>query len=442
MQIVSRIPRIDRRPWMLLLAAATALSASLGWRFLTGQNGPSYTPPPAPVELTAEQWIIKLQDGLRRDPENTEAYAQLGLAFLQRVRENADAMLYAQAERAFEEALSRDPRNLDALVGQGVLAASRHDFSGALAWADQAWEINTFRSQILGIKVDALVELGRYSEAIEAAQQMVDLRPDLTSYSRVSYIRELHGQTDGAIAAMLAAVDSAVPGSEAALWTETQLGHLYFNRGELGRAEAAYERVLRFQPDYPYAQGGLARVLAARGETARAIETFQALVNRLPLPEFAIPLGELYELTGQSEPARLYYGLVRAMQQLNASAGVNVDLELALFDADHGSDPQAAVARARQAYARRPSIYAADALAWSLYKAGNCAEAAELSDLSLRLQTQDALLYFHNGMIADCLGQSAQARARLKQALEINPHFSILYADDAKQWLVELESGR
>ena len=111
-------------------------------------------------------------------------------------------------------------------------------------------------------------------------------------------------------------------------------------------------------------------MLVARGRTAEAITIYKKVLERLPLPEFAIALGELYESLGRTKEAEEQYALVRAMQQLNASAGMNVDMELALFDADHGSDAAATVRRARAAYAARPGIYAADALAWALYRAG------------------------------------------------------------------------
>ncbi len=46
--------------------------------------------------------------------------------------------------------------------------------------------------------MDANVELGNYDEAVKLADKMVEIRPDLRSYSRVSYLREIHGDVDGA----------------------------------------------------------------------------------------------------------------------------------------------------------------------------------------------------------------------------------------------------
>jgi tetratricopeptide (TPR) repeat protein len=351
------------------------------------------------------------------------------------VRQTADITLYAQAETAFDEALRRDPQHVDALVGQGVLALARHDFDAALAWGEQAYALNPYRAESLGIIVDAQVELGQYESALASTQAMVDLRPDLRSYSRVSYLRELHGDTPGAITAMEAAVRAGVPGREATLWAQAQLGALYFNSGDLAHAEATYRSALQLRPDYAYAVAGLARVQAAQGDSQAAIAAYQSLVERLPLPEFVVALGELYEVTGQADPAAQQYALVRVIQQLNASAGLAVDLELALFEADHGGTPAEAVRQARLAYAARPSIQAADVLAWALYQAGDLPTARLYSEKALRLGTHDAVKLYHAGMIAYRLQETAQARAYLERALAINPYFSILHSDEARQTL-------
>ena len=422
-----RINRFPRRPLLMLGVALLSLLIAVGWRILQ-PVAPRAVTPPVPVELSSQDAISKLQARLKNNPDDTYAYAQLGLGLLQQVRESGDLSLYTRAGKAFQEALTRDPKQLDALVGQGILALALHDFRGALEWADKAWAINPFRAQILGIKVDGQVELGRYDETVQTLQKMVDLRPDLDSYSRVSYVRELYGDVDGAIEAMRSAVQTALPGSESWAWTLTHLGHLYFNRGELTEAAAIYEQVLVAKANYPYALAGQARVAAAQGNTSEAIAIYKQITERLPLPEFIIALGELYEATGQADAARQQYDLVGVIQQLNAAAGMNVDLEMALFTASHGNDPAAAVQQARAAYAERPTIYAADTLAWALYQQGEYAEAWQLSQEALRLGTKDALLHFHAGMIAAKVGDKEAARTHLNTALAINPHFSPLYA--------------
>jgi pentatricopeptide repeat protein len=428
-----------RRPLLLVGVALLVLLAVLVWRIAAPPSAVTPTTAPAPIERSSTDAIAQLQARLRANPDDVEAYAQLGLGLLQQVRETGDMSLYTRAGDAFAAALQRDPLQVDALMGQGVLALALHDFQGAVEWAEQAQAVNPFRAAILGIMVDGYVEQGRYDEAVTTLQKMVDLRPDLQSYSRISYLRELHGDVDGAIEAMQAATTSAAPNTEDWRWTMTQLGNLYFNRGDLTSAATIYQKVLAVRADYPYALEGMARVAAAQGEVATAVTQLHALSERLPLPQFVIALGELYEAQGEMAKAQEQYDLVAVMQALNAAAGMNVDLEMALFNANHGTDHAAVVEQARVAYTDRPTIYGADALAWALYKQGDYDEAWTYSQEARRLNTQDATLYFHAGMIAAARGDTAGAQQLLEQALAINPYFSPLDAPVAEATLGTLK---
>jgi len=428
----------DRRLFLALTAAALFLAATLVWRWVGGGSAPIVvTParsltPPSTADIVA-QMRARLQDA----PEDTDAYATLGLALLQQVRETGDPTLYNQAEQALSAALALNADQLDALVGQGMLALARHDFAAALDWGERARTAMPYRADALGVLVDAHIELGQYEAAVASAQEMIDLRPSLASYSRIAYLRELHGDPAGAIEAMRAAAEAGAPQGEATAWTLVQLGHLYFNRGDLGNAGAAYRDALAAVPNYPHALAGQARLQAARGDYASAIAAYEAIVDRLPLPEFVVALGRLYELTGQPEKAAAQYDLVRVIQQLNANAGMNVDLEMALFEANHGN-PDTALSMAEAAYAARPTVYGADVLAWADYRAGRYAEAQPLAEQALRLGTRDALLHYHAGMIALKVGDTAAARRHLQTALEINPYFDLLQAREATETLAAI----
>jgi tetratricopeptide (TPR) repeat protein len=390
-------------------------------------------------KLSTDELITQMQQRIERNDTDYDAYAQLGLLFLQRVRSGGDAADYQRADQALSAALEREPDEVDALVGKGILALALHDFRNGLVWAEKAQAINPFRPDILGIMTDAHVELGEYDQALESLQAMMDMRPGLNSYSRTAYLRELHGDVPGAIQAMQTAAGMGWPGDEPTLWTLVQLGNLYLNGGDLATAEQTYRTALSESPDYLYALAGMAKVMAAQGKLEDAIKQYRLVITRMPVPEFIINLGELLEATGDLKGAQEQYDLVNVIQTLNASAGMNVDLEMALFSSDHSADKAGALTQAQAAYGERKTIYGADVLAWALYQNGKADEATPYMAEALRFGTQDARLYYHAGMIALARGNQDQAGQYLEQALAINPYFSPLFAAKAQATLERLQ---
>lgn len=432
---------------LVLFLLFTLLLVVVSWRLASPQDLSarlqdvySYLAAPSSrTNASTDQLIQGLQNRLRKDPNDWQAYSQLGLAYLQKARETGDPTYYQKIESALDRALAIQPDDYASISGKGALALARHDFRSALDWGIKAREINPDRAYAYGVIADAQIELGRYEEAITTVQTMVDLRPDMSSYSRISYIRELHGDMEGALDVMQLAVDSGTPNSENTAWVRTQLANLYFNSGDLKQAELEYQLTLQNRRNYVYALAGLGRVRAAQGNMEEAIQYLNQAVAIMPLPEFVITLGDLYQASGQQDKADQQYQLIAAIETLYRANGADMDMEIALFNADHDKDIAKTVTLARQAYENRPSIHGADVLAWALYKIGNYEEAQQYSMEALQLGTKDSLKLFHAGMISLKLGDEVQAREYLEKALAINPNFSILYAEEAQRTLQELE---
>jgi tetratricopeptide (TPR) repeat protein len=231
---------------------------------------------------------------------------------------------------------------------------------------------------------------------------------------------------------MKLAVDAATGAAEPTAWTHVQLGKLYLNHGRLALAEREYRLALQVFPGYAYALDALAQVVAAKGHYRQAIALERSAVAAIPLPQYVAALGDLYRVTGRPVLAQRQYALIGAIEQLLKANGVKTDLEIALFQVDHGIALQHALARARLGRAERPSVDGDDVLGWALARNGHCAEALGYSQRALRLGTQDALKFFHRGMIERCLGRDTSARAWFTRALALNPHFSLLWSPIAK----------
>lgn len=383
------------------------------------------------------QRIAALEAAVATDSENGDALLELGVALLQRVRETADPSIYPRAQEAFDRAHAVGPDDPLPLIGLGTLALARHEFADALELGREALALGTGLPTAQGVVVDALVELGRYDEAVAAAQKMVDLRPDLASYARVSYIRELYGDLPGALDAMRRAVQAGGVASENNAYVIVLYGNLAVLSGHPDEAAQAYAAALQAYPNFPAALAGQGRLAAAAGDLSTAIARFGRAADIVPLPEYVIALGEAREASGDAKGAADSYALARVETALFKANGVVVDLELALFEADHG-DPAAALELAKAAYAERPTIKAADALAWAFLKNGRTGEARERSAEALRLGTRDPILLYHAGAIAAAAGDTKTAMRDLKAALRLDPGFSPTGAQAARDLLATL----
>ena len=373
------------------------------------------------------------------ESDDASALAAEGIAFVDKARTESDPTNYPRADDALNRSLQLRPDgNWEALAGKAALAAGRHDFAGALAFAEQAKGLNPTNPFIRGVLVDALTELGRYAEAVEAAQQMVDLKPNFSSFARVSYLRELHGDVDGALAAMADALQSAsAPGDRA--FAAYYLGEIEWSRGDVDAAERHYRFALRADPTATNAQAGLARVAAARGDLAGAVVGFEKVVAAFPDPEVLKELAELSTATGRPDLAEERLAAAERSNADQAANGVDVNLETALFSADLRRELARGLAAAEDEWRRRQSVHVADALAWQLHAHGRDEEALEYTDRALALGTRSALFRFHRAEILWALGRTSEARADYATALAINPNFSFVYRATA---LARAESVR
>jgi tetratricopeptide (TPR) repeat protein len=427
-----KLPTLAAAGAVFLVAVAVLTLVNRPSDSLPGGGGPGAPLDRAPAR-SSEARLAALEAG----PARPQTYATLGAAHLQRLRETGDPGLYARAELAFAEALERDPRNLDATVGMGTLALARHDFGAALRHGQAARRMAPASFAPFAVIVDAQVELGRYGAAQRTLQRMVDFKPGLASYARVSYFRELHGDLAGATAVMRLAVSAAPAGGENRSYIETLLGDLELQRGRLHAAARSYRSALAGFPGYAAADAGLARVDAARGRLEPAIERLRGVTRRLPLPEYVIALGEVELAAGLRADARRDFDLVRAQQELLGARGVNTDAEIAIFEADHG-DADRAVRLARRGYAAAPSVRSADALGWALTQAGRPAEGFAYARRALRLGSRDASFLYHAGMAARAAGRGDAAHRLLSRALAANASFSPLHAPIAHRALMGL----
>jgi tetratricopeptide (TPR) repeat protein len=423
----------------LLLGVLLTVVVATAFKTRSAPESALLQPFSSTLSSAADSQIQTAQSTIRQYPGDSRGYNALAAAFMQKSRESGDFTLNTRAEDCLKRSLDVAPDNYDAIKLQATLMLTYHRFADALEIARHAQAMNAKDHDVYGALVDALVELGEYDQAVDAAQKMVDLRPDTASYSRVSYLRSLHGDTKGAIEMMRMAAESANPGNpESVAWCRVHLGDELVNDGKLAEAEHEYDHALFVFPNYHTALAAKARARYAAGDKQQAIAFYKRAIERTPLPDYIAALGDLYAQAGREDDARQQYEQVEFIEKLGSNAGT-YSRQLALFWADHDIRLDEALSIAQSERSSRNDIYASDILAWTLYKKGMFANAQAAITEALRLKTKDPKLLYHAGLIAAANGDPRAGAEYLKQALEINPFFDVRQAEIARTKMAEFK---
>jgi tetratricopeptide (TPR) repeat protein len=409
------------------------------------------------VPLQAQQnatddLIKRLQARVKRNPEDHAGFAELGAAYLQKGRETADAADYELARGALEKSLdllSNDPAAAFAMTQMSVVCMVEHRFEDAETWAQKALALGSGDPSPWAIAGDALADMGDYKAAADAYSRLKSTfgsEDEKLAYlyqqnSRMSFLRFVAGDAQGAIQLMRSAVRTAIEThmpAENIAWSQYQLGEEIFLAGDTGAAEKAYLASIEECPNYYRALAGLAKVRASQGRNGDAVRLYKEAIARVPYPEYAAALGDIYHTLGQLDDAKKQYELVEFIGHLSQVNQQIHNRDLALFYADHGLRLHESLALAEKELEVRRDIYTWDVLAWSLFKNDKVQEAVEAIAHALEQGTKDPQLFFHAGMIYEKCGDSLKAKEYLQRALEINPHFHILYSSDASEALARL----
>ena len=385
-------------------------------------------------------------EAIKKDPADSKSKLALASIFLQEARVTGDYLYYdAAAFKYVNDVLAAEPQNFEALIYKALIQLSQHHFSEGLATAQQAQKINPYNAFVHGIMVDANVELGNYRGAVESSDNMVSMRPDLRSYSRIAYLREIHGDIPGAIEAMQLAIQAGTPGHEGTEWCRVQLGQLYEQHGDLKTAEVQYENSLETRPGYAYALAGLARIATGNKEYEKAIRHYVHAYDMINDPSFKEKLSEVYALAGQEQKSKDVGNEVIRQMTKAASAGAD-------DSAGHYSDRELAYAylavnntskaleHAVLEYNRRPdNIDVNETVGWVYYKQGEFAKALPYIKTALKTNSKNPTLLARAGLVHYKLGDEKAALPLLSAALKQNPNVSPMLKKECAEALQALK---
>ncbi|HJT90284.1 MAG TPA: tetratricopeptide repeat protein [Bryobacteraceae bacterium] len=363
----------------------------------------------------AEISIHKAQEQIAQKPDHYPYYNALAMAYARRARETSDVAFYGKAEETLKQSFALAPDNYEGLKVKAWLLLGRHEFALALEAARDLNRRMPDDVTVYGYMVDANVELGNYPDAVAAAQWMLDLRPgNVAGLTRAAYLRELHGDLEGAAGLMQMAYDATpYQESEDRAWILTQMAHLYLNAGDGKRAETYAGGALELFPDYHYALGVLGQLRMAQSRYGDAAALFQKLYAAAPHAENLYALAEALERAGRKEEAAKDFAEFKRLALRESALADNANHELIAYYADYEHNPAAALAVARKELGRRHDVFTLDAYAWALEASGNHASANEAIEKALAVGIRDPKLRHHAEVIAAHL---ASVPAAVRQA--------------------------
>lgn len=400
---------------MKKMIAILMLAATSGAAFTQTTAKSETTPSPAQLNITLAQKQIE------KNARDYEAYNALALALARRARETSDPVYYTQGEQAVLKSFAISPGNYDGARIQVWLLLGKHEFAAAREEAAKLNKRVPDDVMVWGFLTDSNVELGNYTEAEQAAQWMLNLRPgNLAGLTRAAYLRELFGDSEGALQLMRMALDSTPPSeTEDRAWITTQMAHLKLGTGKTAEAEQLLKQALALFPGYHYALGNMGKARVQQKRYDEAVAFFQQRYNAAPHAENLFDLAEAMQSAGRSADAQAAFAEFEKKSLAETNKADNSNHELILYYANDAKQPAKALEVAQREYARRHDVFTLDCYAWALHVNGQDAEARRQIETALAVGIEDARMFDHASEIATKLGDTAAAQKYQREAGEL-----------------------
>ena len=377
---------------------------------------------------------------LDMDSASAIALGQLAGLYLQRGRESGNYEDFTRAELLAKRSISlRTGRNGMSFVTLASSLLAQHRFGEARETANSVVELEPDIPQYRALLGETQLELGDYDGARASFDSLYSLRTHLSIGPRLARFAELTGHTSEARTLLRVSRDAALARSdlppEQIAWFHLRLGDLEARAGRPRASRDAFSRGLLLAPSDYRLLSALARLELAQGNTQTAADLAERSLAERMDPVTLGTLSEAYEILRDTTRAGEFF---RAMEvSVTAQPGA-YHRAWSLFLLDHNRRVPEVLGKAREEIRIRKDIYGYDLLGWALFKQGLYTEARRAAVQALRLGTEDAMLYYHAGMIERALGDRAAARDYLERALTINDAFDPIQARIARETLESL----
>ena len=407
----------------------------------------------------ADAAIAAAQAAINADPKSAGARIALGQAYYAKDPKSP------QVESAWTEAINVDPNYVNAYLYLSQLKLTAGDQTSAIRYGQQALRVDQNAADAHMLLGSAYAAQEDYKNAAAEYQAFLKSRPgNSTALSRLGIVYARMKNTAMAEQVLSQALKED-PNNPELLATRTNIslsqnnpakalqvinqqiaqspnqprlyeiqGQIYENQKDYVKAEQSFRKVLSLDSNNLNAYSFLGRLYIKQNSTDKAIREFENALKINPKsPQIWVIIGSIYEQQNNAQKAMQSYREALKIDPGFAVAANN----LAWLMGETGGNLEEAISLARLAKQKLPDApNVSDTLGWTYYRSGAYRSAVEALKESVEKGPKNPVFHYHLGMSYFKMGDKANAKSSLAEALRLNSGFR--GADEARGILAKL----
>jgi tetratricopeptide (TPR) repeat protein len=429
-----------------IVAVSTLLGVSLAFSIYTIAFAPRSNsawdyrfqrPPVGSVTQNIQKEIAFHQQNIQRQPTAGLERAALAQSYVKMARATGDSSWYLLAEQTAQQSIEQlSVDNHGAIVVLAQVAVAKHDFGQALSLLKQLPpQVESGTSLLITTKL----AVGDIATARSLVDAVVQRTPTLGNLTLKAMVEVAQGEDQAALRDFQAALAAEEPGEAgSSAWVRTLLGRLYYQRGQLQKAEELYQSALQILPKYPPALLNLAELSVRRwqddptrrADQQRATELYSQFFltsQKAPMVYDHVALrglARLQRLQGNSAQAlQTWQTAVTRLRSDIEGFGHRRELAQLLLERGTGGDREEALQLMQAEVKNRQDAETWATLASAHLQLGQFPAAEQAMQQALKSGRRDPGLLDRAATIATAQGQVTLAQTYQQQVQSIDPSF-------------------
>lgn len=391
------------------------------------------------VEPTYEAQLAALDDRItgqttvtERNPRSSSAYGRVASLYLARARLSGDYDDYAKAEEMIDKAFEVSPsEGYGPFMVRARLNFTLHRLDRVDEDFTMATKMPTRDGRALHRRMlfagNLALQRGEYEEARKLLEGAIDNKPSLTALASLAQYHWKSADFDEAEKLYREGLED-YSGSEAEprAWVHLQLGLMDLDRGRYDEALAHYREGEALIRGYWLIEEHIAEILTLQGQTEKAKELYQSIIDRTNNPEFMDSMAGIAQEAGDTEGAAQWIARARARyeEQMKRFPEAAYGHALEHF-LEFGDDPARTVDLAERNHALRPNADAKRLLADAYLGAKRVDDARARIEEALATPMRSADLHATAAAVYAAAGDETKAQEHRDAARAINPKIEL-----------------